>query len=198
MPACAASAAERHAALDTGRGLDAVMTGQGVTVFQKSAYTTIDLAHCTRTRTADGESFLCNGLPGYPIYVAEGDLRAFVAASTAPRSSRAAEQTLGAFNTPFKANSKRAPVEWRIVIRGGKPVPYATIVKYYTRNDTTDGQVFVVMKVAGAESCHVAYVDATGSEDAIVLARQIADERARAFDCRSEPSVVGARGRSPM
>jgi hypothetical protein len=31
-----------------------------------------------------------------------------------------------------------------------------------------------------------------------VIARQIADDRARAFDCRTAPEVVGARGKSPL
>ncbi len=171
---------------------------QGVTVFQRSAYTTIDLAHCQRTKTNDGEWHLCKGLPGYSVYVAEGDLRAFIAASTAPVKSRAAVQTLRAFNTPFKTNSTRVPVEWRFVMRNGKQVPYAAIVKFYTHNDNGSGEVFVVMKIAGAETCHVAYVDAAASKEAIVLARQVADERAAAFNCTNEPEPVGVRGTSPM
>lgn len=172
--------------------------GHGVTVFQRSVYTTIDLPTCSRTKTSDGESHICKGLPGYPIYMAEGDLRAFIAASTAPAKSRAAEQTLKAFNTPFKGNATRAPIEWRIVIREGKQVPYAAIIKYYTKNDEAQGQVFVVMKIAGAETCHVAYIDAVANPEAIILARQVADEKARNFNCKEPPAIVGARGKSPM
>ncbi|MBX9926570.1 MAG: hypothetical protein K2Y05_09440 [Hyphomicrobiaceae bacterium] len=172
--------------------------GHGVTVFQRSAYTTIDLSSCQRTKTADGEWHLCQGLPGYSVYVAEGDLRTFIAASTSPVKSRAAVQTLRAFNTPFKGKSVRVPVEWRFVMRNGKQVPYAAIVKFYTKNSENSGEVFVVMKIAGPETCHVAYVDAVASKEAIVLARQIADERAAAFDCKNDPEPVGIRGTSPM
>lgn len=178
--------------------LETQAAGHGVTVFQRSAYTTIDLSHCKKTRIPDGAFHVCKGLPGYPIYVAEGDLRAFVAASTAPQRSRSAEQTLGAFNTPFKDRSQRAPIEWRFVIKDGKQVPYATILRYYTQNDTARGEVLVVMKVAGPETCHVAHIDAVSTPDAIVLARDIADRKARQFDCRMDPEIAGVRGQSPM
>jgi hypothetical protein len=44
----------------------------------------------------------------------------------------------------------------------------------------------------------VAYVDAEANANAIVLARYIADERARSFDCRGEPLFEGAQGPGPM
>ena len=45
----------------------------------KSLYTTIDLKACKRIkRHRDGGAWRCDGLPGYPVYVAEGDLRQFV------------------------------------------------------------------------------------------------------------------------
>lgn len=185
--ACPA-ASENHASL----------TGQGVTVFQRSAYTTIDLTKCQVSKTGEVARYVCAGLPGYSVYFAEGKNRTFLAASTSPHTSRSAEQTLVAANTPFKGNSNRVPVEWRIVIRNGKPVPYAAIVKYYTRSAEGSGEVLVVMKISGAETCHMAYIDAVASAEAIVLARQVADHRAARFDCNKEPDVVGVHGKSPM
>lgn len=179
--------------------LFALTPADAVTVFQRSVYTTIELAGCTKTKShADGDAYLCNGLPGYPIYLAEGDLRAFVSAGTAPQTARAATQTLRPFNTPFRTGSQRATLEWRIVLRDGKQVPYAAIMRFFTSDDARRGEVLVVTKVAGAEACHVAYVDALANPEAIVIARQIADDRARAFDCRTAPEVVGARGKSPL
>jgi hypothetical protein len=55
-----------------------------------------------------------------------------------------------------------------------------------------------VSKVSKSETCHVAYIDALANPDAITLARQVADGRARTFDCRREPTAEGATGRSPM
>lgn len=176
----------------------ASLIGQGVTVFQRSAYTTIDLTKCQVSKTGDTVRYVCAGLPGYSVYFAESKSRAFLAASTSPQNSRAAEQTLASVNTPFKGHSERVPVEWRIVIRNGKPVPYAAIVKYYTRRGEGSGEVLVVMKISGAETCHMAYIDAVASTEAIVLARQVADHRAARFDCKNEPDVVGATGKSPM
>jgi len=174
------------------------LSAHGVTVFQRSAYSTIDLAACVKSAAPDREGFECKGLPGHPIFVAETASHAYVAASTAPSRSRAAEQTLKAENSPFNATSKRATIEWRIVIRDQKPVPYATIMRFFTKSDGGRGEVLVVMRVAGREACHVAYIDAVATKDAIVLARQIADEKARSFDCKQSPEIAGVRGKSPM
>ena len=42
----------------------------------------------------------------------------------------------------------------------------------------------------------MAYIDALANTDAIALARQIADRRAKSFDCRQEPQTEGATGKS--
>jgi hypothetical protein len=174
-------------------------TALAVTQFQKSLYSTIDLKTCEAVgRHRDGNAYRCHGLPGHPIYFAEGDGRTFIAAGTMPEASRAATQTLAPFNTPFRPKSDRATVEWRFVIRDKQPVPYAMIVRYFTRNDTGRGEVLVVSRIAGAEACHIAHIDALANRDAIVLARKLADERARTFDCKANAAVEGATGRSPM
>jgi hypothetical protein len=170
-----------------------------VTVFQRSVYTTLDLATCRKLASRpDGDSHLCKGLPDHPVYVAEGDGRTFLAASLTPQTARAATQTLAAFNSPFAKRGRRTTIEWRVVIRGGRRVPYATIVRYFTSRDGASGEVLVVARVDGAQTCHVAHIDALANDDAIVRARRIADGRARTFDCAHPPTVVGATGRSPM
>lgn len=165
----------------------------------KSLYTTIDLKECRQTsRHPDGGAWLCKGLDGYPVYIAEGDLRTFVSVGRQPEKRRAAQQTLGAFNSLFKGKSQRATLEWRFVRRDGKILPFATIQRYFTRNDNGAGQVLVITKVTAAEDCHVAHIDALANPDAIALARDVADNVARSFDCKAEPKRIGKQGFSPM
>ena len=165
----------------------------------KSIYTTIELKSCRKASAhPDGNSWLCPGLEGYPVYIAEGDLRTFVSVGREPQKRRAASQTLGAFNSLFRGKSNRATLEWRFVKRDGKVLPYATIQRYFTKNDTGAGEVLVVTKVTASEDCHVAYIDALANTDAIALARSVADQEARAFDCKGEPRRVGNIGRSPL
>jgi hypothetical protein len=165
----------------------------------KSIYTTIDLKTCRVIRKdADGARWLCKGLPGYPVYVAEGDLRMFVSPGTKPEGRRAASQTLRAFNSLFTGKTTRSTMEWRFVKLGSRDLPYATILRYETANDTAKGQILVVTKVSPTESCHVAYIDAIANPDAIEIARKIADETARGFDCKNDPAPAGLTGKSPL
>jgi hypothetical protein len=165
----------------------------------KSLYTTIDLKSCQNVKKdADGARWLCKGLPGYPVYVAEGDLRMFVSVGVKPETRRAANQTLRAFNTLFTGKTKRSTIEWRFVKLGSRTVPYATILRYATQNDTAKGQILVVAKVTPTQTCHVAYIDAIANLDAIEIARKIADETARTFDCATDPKIEGLAGKSPL
>ena len=111
---------------------------------------------------------------------------------------RAATQTLGAFNTIFEKGSDRATVEWRFNRRGERQIPYAIIVRFHTSGEGRRGDVLVVSKVSATETCHVAYIDALANQDAITLARFVADNQAKSFDCRNEPHPEGATGKSPM
>jgi hypothetical protein len=163
----------------------------------KSLYTAVDLAAC-KAVAGRGTARLCGGLPGYPIYVAEGTQGIYLSVGPDAAKRRAAQQTLRSFNTLFDKGVQRTTVEWRFVIRNARPVPYATIVRYFTRSAAEAGEVLVVMRVTDREACHVAYVDALANADAIVLARRLADTVARSQECPPEPSVYGAGGRSPM
>ncbi len=182
--------------------LIAMAAGQPVTAAAnplKSQYTTIDLKVCAKLKAhPDGTSWRCPGLPGYPVYVAEGDLRTFVSVGANAEKRRAADQTLGPFNTIFPAGSRRATLEWRFNRKGGALVPYATILRYYTKNDAGRGEVLVVTKVSPAQTCQVAYIDALATPEPIVLAHKIADETARVFDCGMEPATAGTKGKSPL
>jgi hypothetical protein len=179
----------------------------------KSEYTTMELKQCKPLPAAKDEgegdasaAWWCNGLRGYKLFLAEGDLRQMLAYGKKAREQRAATQTLGRFNSIFPDDkTERATLEWRLRYTKGKWVPFATILRYHTFDGDQDppvrGQVLVVAKVgpkAGTDACHVAYIDALANPDANALAQQAADERAEAFDCAKEPEVVGLTGKSPM
>jgi hypothetical protein len=165
----------------------------------KSLYTTVELKACKPVkRHRDGGAWLCQGLAGMPVYVAEGDLRHFLSVGENAPKRRAATQTLGAFNTIFENRSDRATIEWRFDRRGDRQIPYAIIVRFHTSQEGRKGDVLVVSKVSPTETCHVAYIDALANQDAITLARFVADNQAKVFDCRDEPRAEGATGRSPM
>jgi hypothetical protein len=132
------------------------------------------------------------------VYIAEGDLRTFVSVGPEPGKRRASTQTLGPFNSLFRGNSKRATLEWRFVKQDGKTIPFATIQRYFTSNDSGSGEVLVVTRVSPRQDCHIAYIDALANPDAIALARRVADNDARTFDCRTKPKEIGLKGRSPM
>ncbi|MGQ0671656.1 MAG: hypothetical protein ACT4N2_02080 [Hyphomicrobium sp.] len=165
----------------------------------KSLYTALDRTHCSAVDPAtDGRQLRCQGLPGYPVYLSEADLRAFVSVGANAETRKAATQTLAASNSIFPGATQRATLEWRFVIRDEKPAPYALILRYFTVRDNRRGQVLVVTRVTDTEACHVAYIDALANPNAIILARRIADERARKFDCKGTPVRIGAAGLSPM
>lgn len=184
--------------LQAALALACVLASPGAANPLKSLYTTIELKTCRRASAQpDGRAWLCPGLDGYPVYIAEAGARTFVSVGSEPQKRRAAQQTLGISNSLFRGASGRATLEWRFVKRDGKVVPYATIQRYFTKNGARSGEVLVVTKVTDSEDCHVAHIDALANPDAIALARSIADKDARAFDCASEPNRVGKAARAP-
>ncbi len=173
----------------------------------KSIYTTIDLARCKVAAT--GESFITWGCPGtengFDLVISEDNGRFFVSFGKPAKESRASTQKLKAVNSLFESKDASATVEWRLERKGSRWVPFATILRYYTRSDASvpalEGQVLVVSKVGGGDggdSCHVAYVDALANADGNEIAVRAADQLAAAFDCSKEPVVIGKAGKSPM
>jgi hypothetical protein len=180
----------------------AIVFNAGAVIAQdatRSVYTTIDLKTCKVVRkSTEGAIWRCPGLPGYPVYLAEGDDRMFVSVGPNPEKRRAAEQTLTSFNSIFPSGMTRATIEWRVPGVSGRTQPYATIVRYYTSNEQAKGQVLVVSKVTPTETCHAAYIDAGANADAIERARLAADTTVRSFNCSKAPVVEGARGKNPL
>lgn len=169
-----------------------LMTAPASAVQQaKSRYSTIDLAKCrTLPKSAETETkaWQCPGLPGYPLYVAVGHAQTYLSVGQNGQAHRAAQQSLDDPNTLFDGKSRRTAVEWRFVIRDKKAKPYATIVRYFTSNAQGRGESLIVTRVTDDEACQVARIDALASRDAMIIARRIADQEARQFDCRHEPT----------
>ena len=177
----------------------------------KCRFTTVELKSCEAVKAdSAAAAWTCKGLNGYPVYVAEGDLRQFISFGANGKSRRAATQTLKSFSSIFTPQLKRATIEWRFRRSDGRDVPYATIVRFYSSSGATkakgaapppasQGEVLVVTKVTPADACQIARIDARANPEAIILARSAADELSAGFDCKTDqPRVVGATGRSPM
>ena len=160
-----------------------------------SQYTQINLQKCKKLQVFEnnmGASFSCRGLNGLDVYVAEGDLRMFVAYGPNAQKQRAASQTLANFNNIFKEGSNAATLEWRVEKRRGKWQPFATILRYYIDSDGTRRQYLVVAKVSPGEACHVGYVSVrTHGGKANLKAREVADRYARRFNCQNDPMRFG-------
>ncbi len=164
----------------------------------QSRLSTVDLAKCRQIkRHRDGGAWICKGLPGYPVYFAEGDLRQMMGFGPAPQRRRSATQTLGAFNSIFERN-RRATIEWRVEKDArGRAVPYATIVRYHTSRDGENSDVLVITKVDARDSCQLATIDARANADAMVMARTWATAEARKRACQDAPVVLGVPGKGP-
>jgi hypothetical protein len=166
---------------------------QGYAEEVASVYTKIDLAACqvlsapSAEDSTIGGSWMCTGYQGQPVYVAEGDLRMFVAFGADAANEPAATQTLQQFNTINET------LEWRL--RGG--VPFATILRWFPSGDdgTSSGSVLIVTQLLpGGGTCQIARIDARANKNANVLARQAADALAGQFNCNAPPQVMGNPG----
>ena len=153
-----------------------------------SAYTRLDLDRCRAVPPAPDDplasgSWWCEGYRGIPVHVSEGDLRFFVSFGADAPDQPAAGTTLPAFNHIGET------IEWRLDVGG---MPFATILRWFTAagDGGPDGQTLVVTRLGGpGQVCHVGYVDARLNPDANDLAREVAGNAARGFDCATEPPL---------
>lgn len=164
-----------------------------------SRLTTVELSKCRQIkRHKDGGAWRCAGLPGYPIYFAEGDLRHMMAFGPAPEKRTSAHQSLSAFNSIFH-NKRRPTIEWRVERHDqGRIVPFATIVRYQTSLEQENGEVLVITKVDLKDSCRLALIDVRANPDAMAVARSWANAEARKRPCPEQPDVIGAKGKGPL
>ena len=165
----------------------------------ESIYTDLDLDKCRHTAGKEEEDYgfwRCHGHAGITVRVSAGDQRTFVSFGPKAKDQPAAGQTFSRFNSVDKTK-----IEWRLdKPKGGKATPVATIVRWHIKIDDDDkpsrGRVLVVTRLGNAV-CHVGYVDGLANQDANALARKLADERARTFDCAKDRRIIlGEQGES--
>jgi hypothetical protein len=167
-----------------------------------SVYSSTATRNCKKVDAAkDGEgdwsTWLCPGIGGYIVRVTEDDLRMTVSIG---RNLKAAANEPASKHQFAPFNSAHDTLEWRMA----KGQPFATIQRWFLADvENSDksgkpGQAAMLIVTRLSPACHVAYVDvsANAGANANELARKAADERARGFDCNSQPIVIGNRGRA--
>lgn len=152
-----------------------------------STYTKINLDDCLVLKADDfGASFACPGYKGYPLYVAEGDLRFFVSYGFGAPDELAAHQTPPAFNLINET------LEWRLSNESGGWKPFATILRFFLQvgnGSQPDGELLIVTKLEPGNTCHIAYIDAKKTRNANEVAREQADNNAADFQCGTDQAV---------
>lgn len=162
----------------------------------ESVYTKLDtgkscavFAGPPENEPGDWGNLVCSGYKGYPIFVYYSDARESLFYGFPPAGDRAPQwESFTAFNHAGPT------VEWRIMKGVVREIPFATIHRWFVMREPEDRiEVLVVEKVGQPgirDGCRVGYVVATGNENANEMARRIADETARDFDCENaEPAV---------
>lgn len=156
----------------------------------ESAYTELDFGQCLVLEADDfGVRRACPGHRGYPVWVAEGDLRFFVSYGfSAPREPAAGQ-------TPPPFNTLGPRIEWRLSNASGRWMPVATILRFMLdpAEGRAPGEVLVVTRLGEGRTCHIAYIDARANPDANALARAAADRLAEGFDCKTDAPELSAR-----
>jgi hypothetical protein len=158
-----------------------------------SVTTKFDSKRCRHTPGRDAEdygSWGCAGLDGIGVRLGAGDQRMQVSFGRDAASELAARQTFPAFNGVYEGT-----IEWRLERPpNAKPRPFATILRWNVRREDdgrdSTGRVLVVTRLNPGGVCHVGYADARANTNASQLARQIADEMARDFQCGKDKPVV--------
>ncbi|WP_417579184.1 hypothetical protein [Pelagibacterium sp.] len=157
----------------------------------RSGYTDIDFERCTVVSSYElGAELACPGYNGFPLMIADGDLRMFVSYGFGAPDEMAAGQTFPQFN---QIGDK---IEWLLEASsewGERPV--ATIVRYYLEPiepGDPQGQVLVVTKIEEGNTCWVAQIDARANANANQMARDAARRLVRGWDCQTmERETVG-------
>ncbi|WP_323762316.1 hypothetical protein [Maricaulis sp.] len=157
-----------------------------------SQYTRIDEA-CVESQLPDEPVYeaVCPGLDGWLVHILSGE-HGSASAYARPGMARS-----GYINAPMRGlyGGFHAVVEWRL--DGGEA--FATIHRYVHHN-TPDVVEFyggieepntLIVTALAAEGgyavCPVAFVDASALPDANLIARSVADDLARGWDCGNEP-----------
>ena len=167
-----------------------------------SSYTSTAPKDCRVTRAHNGVDDstirVCPGKAGLVVLVSEDDLRETVSVGRNPAAA-ANEPAAQTWFGPF--NSTANTVEWRVL--DGRPL--AIIQRWHIADNSDpdkDGRpiakpMLVVTRLPPGAVCHVAYIDVKANPDANALARKVADDAARGFQCgKDEVKVIGESGRA--
>jgi hypothetical protein len=159
----------------------------------ESVYSDFDTKKCRHIPGREVEDYgewRCKGYAGIPVYMSAGDQRIYVSYGKSAKKELAALQTLASFN------GEGNRIEWRVE----KGKPFAAIMRWVTtktseNGDPVRGSTLVVTRLGEGRVCHVGYVDGRANKNANELARKIADEYARKFDCdKSKRIILGEQG----
>ncbi len=154
----------------------------------RSEYTDLDYTQCTSISSDEmGGTLVCPGLRGYPVVIAEGDLRQAVSYGVEALDEPVMNQGFAPFNHTGQK------IEWLVDASDKDDLqPLATILRWFIAGE--DGadkyQVLVVTQVKYGATCWIALVDALATKDANVVARNIAEEKAGKADCTAAPELV--------
>ena len=163
----------------------ALAAGIGSAEAATSVYTSTAPADCRQVRAGTAFStHRCTGPGGMQVLVEEGDLRFSVSYGPKAADEPAAKQSF----LPLQSIGDK--IEWRL---GADGKPFATILRWRMGFDAPADrrEILVVTRLPPGKVCWVALIDARAVKDPNALARQVADERATAFDCGTAPAVVG-------
>lgn len=143
----------------------------------RSQYTGVSEKKCKTLEEEPGMYILleCAGIGGYKLKLADVDLRqALTVASPAGK-----EYDLD-FNTQYFAYVS-SKAEWRVKKAGGKTVPVALVIRFYTQenlqNDREITAYFLAVKITADEICGVDVIKASAAR-ARQRVRKSADESA--------------------
>jgi len=147
-----------------------------------------------------GGTRVCPGTHGFVVVVSENDLRETVSVGRS-RAFADKEPAAKKWFAPF--SSAATTVEWRS--RRSASRPFAIIQRWSLADNNDpdkdgrprDKQMLVVTRLPPGAVCHIAYVDVAANANANELARKVADEAARNFDCaKDKVRVEGTPGRA--
>jgi hypothetical protein len=137
----------------------------------------------------DWANLVCDGWRGYPVFLQYSDARESLFYGYPPAGDMAPVwESFAGFNASGDT------IEWRLEQRGENLIPVATIHRWFVSDPDggDDIQVLVVEKVGQPyerDGCAMAYIVATGNENANEKARSYADKLIHGFVCGDQPAI---------
>jgi len=159
-----------------------------------SAYREIDLKkQCAYQAESGGQQggWRCAGYRGVGVEIGAQDARTHLSFGPKPWDEKASQETL---LRPNKFDGSL--IEWRL---DGERKAFAAITLWKAQRPSDrpfepyTGAILVVTRLGPGGVCHVGYVDARLNRRADALAREIADRRARAFQCGKDRAIIAGK-----